>query len=69
MSLKEKLEYREEWLKTCKLCHKLLKLGEKLVGSIEKQVAYHEKCYEHVVLNFGNEAERQDYFKMMKGGT
>lgn len=69
MSLKDKLEYREEWLKTCKFCHEPLKFGQKLVGSIKKQVAYHEHCYEHIALNFGNEHMRQDYFKIMKGGT
>lgn len=56
----------EKWLKECKLCHKSINLGDKLVGSIEKKVAYHFQCYEMVVLNFGSEHHRQEYFKIME---
>lgn len=54
----------EEWLKTCHFCHKPIKFLEKKVGSLKKKIVYHEKCYEDIVLNFGTEKERQDYFKM-----
>jgi len=58
------LKNAETWLETCHFCHEPLILGQKLVGSLEKKVAYHEHCYESMVLNFGTEAQRQDYFKM-----
>ncbi len=56
----------EEWLKTCHFCHKPIYygIGMELIGSYKKKIAYHEHCYESHVLNFGTEAQRQDYFKM-----
>lgn len=60
----------DKWLKNCHFCHKPINYKEiflkkqKTVGSFDKKTVYHEKCYEDLVLNFGTEEQRQDYFKM-----
>ena len=62
----------EEWLKNCHFCHKPIDYkmvylsGAAVVGSFDKKTVYHQECYESIVLNFGNEKQRQDYFKMME---
>ncbi len=70
MSVKEEIE---TWQKNCHFCHKTINYFKvplkPVVGSFNKKVVYHQDCYEQLVLNFGTEEQRQDYFKMMKEGT
>lgn len=52
------------WIKYCQFCRKPIDLKQETIGSIQKKMVYHKDCYENKVLNFGTEAQRQDYFKM-----